>query len=456
MTVDGRIDWEIAGYRVVELLGRGGMSVVYRAEHVRLGRPAALKLLGAPIGAADHRERFLRESKLAASLDHPSIVPVYDAGEEDGLLYIAMAYVEGSDLKTLLVKEGKLPLRRALRILGQIASALDAAHARGLVHRDVKPANILVGPDDRAYLSDFGVVKELAAAGTTRTGSFVGTIEYSAPEQIEGKDVDARADVYALACVLYECVVGTPPFHRSSDVAVLNAHLHAPPPKLSKAAPDLPPALEPVLAKALSKSPLDRYASCGEFVALARAAAAPEPHVSRARLALSVALLAVAALAGAAIAVAVDRLAFDNGRAAPGPPITTTVVAAPPPGPPPLDRLLLKSKDGRTLNDAAFALITAGEYDRALPFARKAMRDAKVGTLTRGYATFNVGYALLNLGQCREALPYLQRSLRIQPPENRVYIQDRISAAQRCAQGGASAPPQSHSSGAASGPSRAK
>jgi predicted Ser/Thr protein kinase len=456
MTVDGRLDSEIAGYRVVELLGRGGMSVVYRAEHVRLGRAAALKLLGAPFGAADHRERFLRESKLAASLDHPSIVPVYDAGEEDGLLYIAMAYVEGSDLKTLLVKEGKLPLRRALRILGQIASALDAAHARGLVHRDVKPANILVGADDRAYLSDFGVVKELAAAGTTRTGSFVGTIEYSAPEQIEGKDVDARADVYALACVLYECVVGTPPFHRSSDVAVLNAHLHAPPPKLSKAAPDLPAALEPVLAKALSKSPLDRYASCGEFVALARAAAAPEPHVSRVRLALSVALLAVAALTGAAIAVSVDRLAFDNGGRAPAPPITTTVVAAPPPGPPPLDRLLLKSKDGRTLNDAAFALITAGEYDRALPFARKAMRDARVGTLTRGYATFNVGYALLNLGQCREALPYLRRSLRIQPTENGVYIQDRISAAQRCAQGGASAPPQSHSSGAASGPSRAK
>jgi predicted Ser/Thr protein kinase/tetratricopeptide (TPR) repeat protein len=455
MSANGRIGSEIAGYRIVELLGRGGMSVVYRAEHVRLGRPAALKLLTATFGPDDRRERFLRESRLAASLAHPGIVPVYDAGDEGGLLYIAMAYVEGSDLKTLLVHEGKVPLRRALRILGQIASALDAAHARGLVHRDVKPANILVGPDDRAYLSDFGVVKELAAAGTTRTGSFVGTIEYSAPEQIEGKDVDARADVYALACVLYECVVGTPPFHHSSDVAVLNAHLHAPPPKLSKAAPDLPPALEPVLAKALSKSPLDRYASCGEFVALARAAAAPEPHVSRARLALSVALLAVAALAGAAIAVTVDRLAFDSGGA-PAPPITTTVVAAPPPGPPPLDRLLLKSKDGRTLNDAAFALITAGEYDRALPFARKAMRDAKVGTLTRGYATFNVGYALLNLGQCREALPYLRRSLRIQPAENRVYIQDRISAAQRCAQGGASAPPQSHSSGAASGPSRAK
>jgi tetratricopeptide (TPR) repeat protein/predicted Ser/Thr protein kinase len=457
MSVDRRIGSELAGYRIVEPLGRGGMGVVYRAEHVRLGRPAALKLLVATLGQADHRERFLRESKLAASLDHPSIVPVYDAGEEDGLLYIAMAYVEGSDLKTLLVREGKLPLRRTLRIVGQIASALDAAHARGLVHRDVKPANILVGPDDRAYLSDFGVVKELTAAGTTRTGSFIGTIEYCAPEQIEGKDVDARADVYALACVLYECVVGTPPFHRSSDVAVLNAHLHAPPPKLSKAAPDLPAALEPVLAKALSKSALDRYSTCGEFIALARAAAVPEPHVSRARLAISFGLLALAALAGAAIAVTVDRLAFGSGRPAPPAALvkTLTVLATPPAGPPSLDRLLLKSKDGRTLNDAAFALITAGEYDRALPFARKAMRDAKRGTLTRGYATFNVGYALLNLGKCRDALPFLRRALRIEPPENQVYIQERITAARSCVQGGASVQPQFRSSGAGSDPSRA-
>jgi len=160
----------------------------------------------------------------------------------------------------------------------------------------VKPANILVGPDDRAYLSDFGVVKELTAAGTTRTGSFIGTIEYCAPEQIEGKDVDARADVYALACVLTSALSDAA-VHRSSDVAVLNAHLHAPPPKLSKAAPDLPAALEPVLAKALSKSPLDRYSTCGEFIALARAAAVPEPHVSRVRLAISFGLLALAALA---------------------------------------------------------------------------------------------------------------------------------------------------------------
>src|SRR5436190_16343604 len=318
-----RIDTEVGGYRIVASLGRGATSVVYRAEHVRLGRAAALKLLAPALGEDDFRERFLRESKLAALLDHPNIVPVYDAGDQDGLLYIAMACVEGSDLRALLVQEGRLPLRRALRIVGQIASALDAAHARGLVHRDVKPGNILVGPGDRALLSDFGVVKELAASGTTRTGSFVGTIAYCAPEQIEGSDVDARADQYALACVLYECLVGTSPFHRSSDVAVLNAHLHASPPRLTKAAPDLPAALEPVLAKALSKSPLDRYGSCGELVAAARAAAAERPIPPR-RLAVSLGLLGAAAVAGAALALLVSFLV----RASPDGRVTTVVQRA--------------------------------------------------------------------------------------------------------------------------------
>src|SRR5919108_6633695 len=239
VTLDQRIGTVLGGYRIIEPLGSGGTSVVYRAEHVRLGRPAALKLLAPGLGEADFSERFLRESQPAASLDHPSIVPIYDAGEEDGLLYIAMACVEGSDLKTLLGREGRLPTRRALRIIGQIGAALEAAHTRGLVHRDVKPANILVAADDRAYLSDFGVVKELASNGSTRTGSFIGTIDYCAPEQIEGNDVDARTDVYALACVLYECLAGEPPFHRPSDVAVLNAHLHSPPARLTRAAPDV-------------------------------------------------------------------------------------------------------------------------------------------------------------------------------------------------------------------------
>jgi tRNA A-37 threonylcarbamoyl transferase component Bud32 len=434
--VDRRIGTEVGGYRIVEAIGKGGTSVVYRAEHVRLGRTAALKLLTPQLGESDFRDRFLRESKLAASLDHPNIVPVYDAGEADDVLYIAMACVDGSDLKALLVEEGRLPLRRALRIVSQIASALDAAHARGLVHRDVKPANILVGPNDRALLSDFGVVKELTSGGSTRTGSFVGTIEYCAPEQIEGRDVDPRADVYALACVFYECVVGTSPFHRSSDVAILNAHLHDPPPKLTRAAPDLPSDLEAVLSKALSKSPLDRYASCGEFVAAVRAASA-ERRVHHRRLALSLAVLTGAAAIGAAIAIAV----FAAARHDPAARVTTvTLKPRPAASPVALDTLVLKSTDGRTLNDAAFYLINAKEYARAVPFARRAVRYTAPGTVTRGYATFNLGLSLLKVGECKQALPLLMHALNLESPEQRPFIRPRIKQAQTCLRGGASGP----------------
>ncbi|HEX6699244.1 MAG TPA: serine/threonine-protein kinase [Gaiellaceae bacterium] len=437
MTLDRRIGTQLGGYRIVEPLGEGATSVVYRAEHVRLGRAAALKLLTPALGEADFRERFLRESQLAASLDHPSIVPIYDAGEEGEVLYIAMACVEGSDLRSLLAEEGRLPLRRALRIASQVGSALDAAHARGLVHRDVKPANILVGAGDRVFLSDFGVAKKLGSNGTTRTGSFVGTTEYSAPEQIEGRPVDGRADIYALACVLYECLAGTPPFHRPSELAVLNAHLHAPPPKLTKAAPELPDALEPVISKALSKSPLDRYATCGEFQAALRAAAA-EPRIHRRRLAVSLTVLLLCALVGAAVALGVRALAFGGEKA-----------AAPPPSPPPpalvvhtrvdpsLDAILIKSKDGRTLNDVAFYLLKARQWKRALPFATKAVRRAKPGTLTRGYATFNLGYALYELGRCRESLVPLRRALKLEPKWEGPYIQPWINRAKECVRRGA-------------------
>jgi serine/threonine-protein kinase len=455
MALDRRIGTQVGGYRILELLGRGGTSAVYLAEHVRLGRPAALKLLAPNFGEADFRDRFLRESQLAASLEHPSIVPVYDAGEDDDLLYIAMARIEGSDLKSLLAREARLPLRRALRIVGQIGSALDAAHARGLVHRDVKPANILVGADDRAYLSDFGVVKELASNGTTRTGSFVGTIEYCAPEQIEGRAVDGRADVYALACVLYECLSGTPPFHRPSEVAVLNAHLHAQPPKLSRAVPELPASLDAVIAKALSKSPLDRHASCAEFLAAARAAVAAEPRVHRRRLALSIALLALAVAVGAGGALGIRSLVVSDHRSTPR-------AALPRPPSPPrqqpatLDDLLLKSNDGRTLNDTAFALIGAKAYKRAIPFARKAILKSPVGSLTRGYATFNLGYALLEVGNCRESLVFLRRALAREPKPYHPYITPKIRLAKQCVRNGASARAPSRSSAGATGPSRAR
>jgi len=422
MAGDRLIGTELGGYRIEETLGRGGTSVVYRAEHVRLGRRAALKLLTPALGEADFSARFLRESQLAASLDHPSIVPVYDAGEHDGLLYIAMACIDGQDLRSLLAEEGRLPPRRALRIVGQIASALDAAHARGLVHRDVKPANILVGDGDRAYLSDFGVVKEIAGNGTTRTGSFVGTTEYCAPEQIEGRAVDARTDVYALACVLYECLTGEPPFHRDSEVAILNAHLRAPPPKLVKAAPELPQALDQVIAKALSKSPLDRYASCGELVAAARAAAA-ERRVHGRRLAVSLGLLVVAALAGAAVALGVRSLVSSGSHSA----------APPPPAKPDLGQVLIKSTDPQTLGNIAYALIVQHHYDDSIPFAHKAIRLAPAGTTTLTYATYNLGVALFHLGRCTESLTWLRKALPLEPASQQQAVRNEISRAQRCA-----------------------
>jgi streptogramin lyase/predicted Ser/Thr protein kinase len=269
VSTDPRIGSELLGYRIEALLGRGGMSVVYRAHHVALDRKVALKLL-APELAADERfrERFLRESKLAASLDHPSIVPIYDAGEVDGQLYIAMRYVEGSDLKHLLRVDGALEPRRALRLVAQLGEALDFAHARGLVHRDVKPSNALLDGGEHLYLADFGLTKSASdRSALTATGRILGTVDYAAPEQIEGKPVDGRTDVYSLGCLLYECLTGEVPFQRDSELAVLWAHVNEPPPRVAAY-----PALDPVIARALAKEPGKRYGSCRELVDAARAA----------------------------------------------------------------------------------------------------------------------------------------------------------------------------------------
>jgi serine/threonine protein kinase len=431
VNLDQRIGKELGGYRIVEPIGRGGTSVVYRAEHVRLERQAALKLFSSGLGEDDYGERFLRESRLAASLDHPAIVPVYDAGEEDGLLWIAMACVDGTDLKALVAAEGGLSLRRALGILGQVASALDAAHARGLVHRDVKPANILVGPGDRAYLSDFGVAKELASGGNTRTGSFVGTIEYCAPEQIEGAPVDARTDVYALACVLYEALTGEPPFHRPTEVAVLNAHLHAERPKLGRG---FPAELDRVLEKALSKAPGDRYASCGAFLAAARAAAA-ERRVRPRRLALSVALLLAAALIGAAAALGIRSLAASDKS------VTNVSTGQLAPQKQPFDpKQLLRLEDGRSLNDIGYILVGAHRYRDALPILQKAVRRTDSSTPTGAYARFNLGYVLVRLNHCAEGIRFLQRALPHEPADQQPFVRRRITFAQRhCGRGAASA-----------------
>jgi serine/threonine protein kinase len=275
--MDPRVGTEFAGHRIEQIIGRGGASVVYLAEHLRLGRRVALKVL-APHLADDEgfRERFIRESRTAAALDHPNIVTVYDAGEVDGSLYISMRYVEGRDLRKLLAEERVLEPTRAIAILSQVASALDAAHAEGLVHRDVKPGNILVDVSagvpglDRAYLSDFGISKRTTTrGGLTRTGQFVGTVDYVAPEQIAGQPVDGRTDVYSLGCVLYECLRGEVPFPGVTEVATIYSHMHDEPPSLAGDV-DSNGGVDDVIARALAKDKADRYDTCSALVEAAR------------------------------------------------------------------------------------------------------------------------------------------------------------------------------------------
>ena len=290
---------QIAGYRLEAQIGQGGMAVVYRARDERLDRRVALKLL-VPALAMDaaFRQRFIRESRAAAAVDHPNIIPIYEAGEAGGSLFIAMRYVQGGDVKSLLERRGPLPAWRAWSIISQVAAALDAAHAYGLVHRDVKPANMLLDttgaaagqgrvlPDDRpehVYLSDFGISKQsLAASNLTMSGQFVGTLDYIAPEQIDGHNVDGRADQYSLACAAYELLSGTPPFRREQGLAMITAHLAEPPPSLAARRDDLPAVVDRVLASAMAKSPDGRYATCAQFAtdlgrSLGLVAGAPEP-----------------------------------------------------------------------------------------------------------------------------------------------------------------------------------
>ena len=276
---------ELAGYRITRQLAQGGMGVIYEAQHLRLGRTAALKLLAPQLAGDDaFRRRFIEESRLVAAIDHPNIVPIYDAGDADGVLYIAMRYVEGSDLKTVLTRAGRLAPERAFAIVEQAAAALDAAHERDLVHRDVKPANILVEESSgRVFLTDFGVAKQSRVKGQTQEGMFVGTIDYAPPEQIKGEAVTAATDVYALGCVLYECLTGAAPYDKETEVAVLYAQLLDPPPRPTELRPELAPELDAVIATALAKAKENRYVTCGELAAAARAALGAPAAVGTAR-----------------------------------------------------------------------------------------------------------------------------------------------------------------------------
>jgi hypothetical protein len=275
----------IAGYVLEAQIGQGGMAVVFRARDERLDRKVALKFL-APWLAADEefRRRFDLESRLAAAVNNPHIIPVFRADEADGILFLAMPYVAGGDVGSLVRSQGALPPARAVEIVSQVASALDAAHRRGLVHRDVKPSNLLLDADsesDYVYLSDFGLAKTATGSGgLTRTGQVLGTLAYMAPEQIAGRPVDGRADQYALACAAYEMLSGEPPF-TGDEVAVLGGHLNRPAPPLTSRQPRLPAAMDPVFARALAKDPARRYPSCQGFSEALRDALRPAPPTRR-------------------------------------------------------------------------------------------------------------------------------------------------------------------------------
>jgi WD40 repeat protein len=337
---------KIAGYLIEEKIGQGGMAVVFRAHDERLDRTVALKLLS-PALAEDQafRQRFIRESRAAAAVDDPHIIPVYDAGEASGGLFIAMRFVRGGDVRSLLDRTGPMPAARALGIVAQAASALDAAHAKGLVHRDVKPANMLLDHDcdddrpDHVYLADFGLSKlSLQSTGLTDTGTFLGTLDYVSPEQIEGRPVDGRADQYALACAAFELLTGSTPFRRDDRqelMAVMYAQLSEPPPALSGRRPDLPSAADYVFARALAKAPDDRYRTCREFAnALGAALGLVQPESPSGRIgrpvteAVMTPIGGAAAPAGGPVAPAAGAAGPAGGAAAPYPPTGPGAVPA--------------------------------------------------------------------------------------------------------------------------------
>ncbi len=269
----------LGGCRIEEVVGRGGMGIVYRALQLDLGRSVAVKVIAADrAGDAEFRERFVREARMAAVIDHPNIVPVYATGEQDGALYLVMRYVSGSDLHALIRREGQLPAARAAAIAAQVAAALDAAHAAGLVHRDVKPANVLLtgtGEHEHAYLGDFGLMRSLDPEHPiTDSGGWVGTVDFASPEQLSGENADARSDVYALGCVLHAALTGGPPFARGTVPATMLAHLNDAPPRPSAAG--APREFDRVIARALAKAPADRYPSAGDLGRAALAAARGE------------------------------------------------------------------------------------------------------------------------------------------------------------------------------------
>jgi tRNA A-37 threonylcarbamoyl transferase component Bud32 len=445
-----------ARYGNVERIARGAMGDVYRATDSSLGRIVAIKVLSTPfVGDDAARRRFAREARAAARLSsEPGVVTIYDVGEANDRPYLVMEYMAGGTLEERLHAEGAQPAARALQWLEQAARALDWAHASGIVHRDVKPGNLLLDAGGRVQVADFGIASATGTTTLTAAGTVLGTVGYLAPEQAAGERVTSASDRYALGVVAYELLTGERPFARESPTAEAAAHVSAPVPLISERS-NLPGALDAVFARALAKQPEERYASCAEFVAAVRAAferteqatrtydavAAPtivRAHSRSARWPLVVAAFGAALAAGVVLAAVLSSPTSEptrrqaapkrhtaeratTARASTATTAPATTSAAPPAST--STAAAATADDPHTLNDRAWSLMKQGDYASALPLLERAvpaLEGSGPADPFEGYANYNLGYTLLQLGRCSDALPYLDHAKELEPERTEV------------------------------------
>ena len=431
-------------YRGPQRVGRGGMGEIYRATDTTLGRAVAVKLLAERYAEDETvRERFTREALAAARLSgEPNIVTIFDVGDWNDRPFIVMEYLGGGSLEEKLRSDGAQPTQQVCEWLEDTARALDAAHGHGVVHRDVKPANLLLDRDDNVHVADFGIASAAGLDSMTMTGTVMGTAGYLSPEQAQGERATAASDRYALGVVAFELLSGTRPFEADSMTAEAAAHVHADVPSVSERLPSLPPELDPVFQRALAKDPAARYPTCAEFVADLRQALheaagmtrqldpVPPPPLApkysparRSRFPIVPALVGLALLGVGILAVSLFTRGGDPKPAAqtfvrtvvkttPGKTITQQTTVTTPPAASTAGTNLAQGKQD---SDAAFNLIRSGDYAGALPLAQKALDELRgTGDIYEGYANYNVGTSLVHLGRCSEGLPYLDASEQIQ------------------------------------------
>jgi eukaryotic-like serine/threonine-protein kinase len=447
-------------------VGRGGMGEIYRATDTALGRAVAVKVLAeryALDGAV--RERFTREALAAARVSgNRNIVTIFDVGEHNGRPFIVMEYLAGGSLEQRLHADGVEPAGVALDWLEQTAGALDAAHAEGVVHRDVKPANLLLDRQGAVHVADFGIASAAGLDSLTQTGTVLGTASYLSPEQAKGERTTAASDRYSLGIVAFELLTGRRPFEGSSVAAEATAHVTGVVPSVCDVNPEAPCELDPIFEKALAKDPADRYGSCAEFVAALRGALQdaagatkvggwwqqapppgrpppavvyPRPPRRLAWLLPAVGLLALLAIGGGIAATMLDdgsrsgasvsvKTVTEQGQTIhqtvteTAPPPTTT--AAPPPA----------STSGDALNAQAFELMQRGDFAGALPLLQQAVQtlQGQTGDVNNGYANYNLGITLIRLGRCADAVPYLDAAQHLEPGRHEVH--DALKIARRC------------------------